>query len=110
MAERTNARLLKSREVQASVGSNPTPSARCSYYNVYALHSLFTMSGRLGRECSLFEPNRTHGRRPMFHWTTVVKYGGWRIESGSLEALTIRWPSPLSLREKPPVSDRPGVR
>lgn len=27
MAERTNARLLKSREVQASVGSNPTPSA-----------------------------------------------------------------------------------
>jgi hypothetical protein len=29
MAERTNARLLKSREVQASVGSNPTPSAPC---------------------------------------------------------------------------------
>ena len=28
MAERTNARLLKSREVQASVGSNPTPSAQ----------------------------------------------------------------------------------
>ncbi len=27
MAERTNARFLKSREVQASVGSNPTPSA-----------------------------------------------------------------------------------
>jgi hypothetical protein len=27
MAERTNARLLKSREVQASGGSNPPPSA-----------------------------------------------------------------------------------
>jgi hypothetical protein len=27
MAERTNAQLLKSCEVQASVGSNPTPSA-----------------------------------------------------------------------------------
>jgi len=27
MAERTNARLLKSRETQVSVGSNPTPSA-----------------------------------------------------------------------------------
>ena len=27
MAEWTNARLLKSREAQASVGSNPTPSA-----------------------------------------------------------------------------------
>ena len=29
MAERTNAQLLKSCEVQASVGSNPTPSALC---------------------------------------------------------------------------------
>ena len=28
MAERTNARLLKSRETQVSVGSNPTPSAQ----------------------------------------------------------------------------------
>src|ERR1700683_3433967 len=28
MAERTNAQLLKSCEVQASVGSNPTPSAK----------------------------------------------------------------------------------
>jgi hypothetical protein len=27
MAERTNARLLKSRETRVSVGSNPTPSA-----------------------------------------------------------------------------------
>ncbi len=30
MAERTNAQLLKSCEVQASVGSNPTPSAQSS--------------------------------------------------------------------------------
>src|SRR5579872_6180714 len=31
MAERTNAQLLKSCEVQASVGSNPTPSARLDH-------------------------------------------------------------------------------
>jgi hypothetical protein len=59
MAERTNARLLKSREVQASVGSNPTPSARCLYYNIGAAQALFPMSGRPERECSLFEPGAT---------------------------------------------------
>ena len=56
MAERTNARLLKSREVQASVGSNPTPSACCAYYNVLAFHTLFPMSSRPGRECSYSNP------------------------------------------------------
>ena len=38
MAERTNARLLKSREGKASVGSNPTPSAGCPHHNIWAAH------------------------------------------------------------------------
>ena len=52
MAERTNARLLKSREVQASVGSNPTPSAGQRHFFGLASSTRFTTSHNFSHNCS----------------------------------------------------------
>ncbi len=56
MAERTNARLLKSREVRASVGSNPTPSACCHYHNIAPGNRCNGLSVWATREWALFKP------------------------------------------------------
>ena len=50
MAERTNAQLLKSCEVQASVGSNPTPSAHSSRAEVGVSNRDKTPAGLAGRQ------------------------------------------------------------
>ncbi len=52
MAERTNARLLKSREVQASVGSNPTPSAGQRHFLRVASRAEITASHNPSHNCS----------------------------------------------------------
>jgi hypothetical protein len=64
MAERTNARLLKSREVQASVGSNPTPSAGQGPIPVDTPsdHAM-TVMGQIGPRQA-----RHHGLRTLNRW------------------------------------------
>ena len=66
MAERTNAQLLKSCEVQASVGSNPTPSAHIP------LPPLLWQHVRPGREPLGWE-RETCGTRYLVHVVTTER-------------------------------------
>src|SRR5207245_2026531 len=54
--ERPNGTVLKTVEAQASVGSNPTPSARCQIHNVLAGQRAERVSGLWESERISFEP------------------------------------------------------
>ena len=55
MAERTNAQLLKSCEAQASVGSNPTPSAAADRAHLFCV-SRARLASRLNRTSTVDRP------------------------------------------------------
>jgi hypothetical protein len=89
MAERTNARLLKSRETRVSVGSNPTPSAVVTSRDIE-------------------QTDVSRHRRPEIAWSSLrlavagaVEYKaseGWAVKSHDFDV------APVDEHRDPPIS------